>query len=199
MGACPQVVAYSSPLLLGKVVLFDYRTATATNSVCIPQQSATHWLGILPCLVAKHTCCLWGAGSLGRSTALGELPSWCGSNTTNHGTSAAYHLHSHHAVQPGNLLTFSERKGNAAYEESSSCQASARAGWGALELTGHARANVVTLWQFGQGPINLRVKGTYEAEGSPENLSFWCASQSQGREACALPELLGYMDAMRSL
>eukprot|EP00967_Tisochrysis_lutea_P034003 scaffold40497_cov22-Tisochrysis_lutea.AAC.4 len=116
MGACPQVVAYSSPLLLGKVVLFDYRTATATNSVCIPQQSATHWLGILPCLVAKHTCCLWGAGSLGRSTALGELPSWCGSNTTNHGTSAAYHLHSHHAVQPGNLLTFSERKGNAAYE-----------------------------------------------------------------------------------
>jgi len=33
-----KVVAYSSPLLLGKVVLFDYRTATATNSVCIPQQ-----------------------------------------------------------------------------------------------------------------------------------------------------------------
>jgi hypothetical protein len=33
-----QVVAYSSPLLLGKVVLFDYRIGAVTHSVSINQQ-----------------------------------------------------------------------------------------------------------------------------------------------------------------
>jgi hypothetical protein len=32
-----QHVAYSSPLLLGKVLLFDYRLAAVTRSIAVPQ------------------------------------------------------------------------------------------------------------------------------------------------------------------
>lgn len=61
---CPQIVAYSSPLLLGKVLMFDYRLAAVVASVAVPQ--------------------MVGVGNTLPTSLLQPRPSACSAHSTGH-------------------------------------------------------------------------------------------------------------------
>ncbi len=62
-----QLIAYSSPLLLGKVLLFDYRIASVVRSVALPQMVRS--------VALAPTGAMLAAGCMGGSVFLIETES----------------------------------------------------------------------------------------------------------------------------